>query len=98
MKYALSPLKVLMLSLVVLCCMVSSAFAAEEESYYLEQMRKQSQTEAGKPEQAMPEQDSNLLAETDLKSMVSTDDSSDNDIGKPEFNKPKLELFKPELQ
>ena len=97
MNYALSPCKVLMLSLLTLCCTLGSAVADEEESYYLEQMRKQSQTEAGKPEQALPEQDGNLLAETDLKNMVSTDDSADSNIAKPEFNKPKLELFKPEL-
>ncbi len=97
MKNAVNPQKLLISILVVMFCMAGVA-AAEEENYYLEQMRKQSQSDSNTPEQAMPEQDNGLIAETDLENLAKTTDSlADIDNVTPKFDKPKLELFKPEL-
>lgn len=97
MNYALNPFKLVTSALLVTCCAMGAA-NAEEENYYLEQMRNQSLAAAGKPEQALPEQDGGLLVETDLKELTKVDENLDGiDSVKPEFDKPKLELFKPEL-
>lgn len=98
MRYAINPLKLLTPLLVVICC-ANSVAVAEEENYYLEQMRKQSQSDNNAPKQGLPENDSSLIAETDLKELTKASDedlSNINDI-EPNLEKPKLEVFKPEL-
>jgi hypothetical protein len=98
MRHALNPLKLLTATLLVTCCAMGAASAEEEESYYLEQMRNQSRAESGKPDLALPEQENGLLAETDLQELTKVDDDLGNITDtKPEFGKPKLDLFKPEL-
>lgn len=99
MTHALNPLKLLTATLLVTCCAMGAASAEEEEgSYYLEQMRNQSRAASGKPDQALPEQENGLLAETDLQELTKVDDDLGNITdAKPEFGKPKLDLFKPEL-
>ena len=97
MKYAFNRQKMLTLILIVVCCLVGTA-VAEEESYYLEQMRKQSQSKSNTPEQVLPDQDSSLIADTDIQALS---EASDNlsliDNMKPEFEKPKLDTFKPDF-
>ncbi|MBN1378022.1 MAG: hypothetical protein JXA04_02170 [Gammaproteobacteria bacterium] len=92
MSSTLNPRKWLTPILLIMCCTMGAALA-EEENYYLEQMRKQAQTDAGQPAQMLPEQDGGLLAETDLTDLTKTDDDLD-DLNKV---KPELNLFKPEL-
>jgi hypothetical protein len=100
MNNVLNPIKLIALASLIVGSSMSTAIAQEEEegNYYLEQMRKQSQTETGQPDQALPEQDAGLFAESDLEDLTKIDeDLADIDEEKPEFDKPKLDIFKPEL-
>ena len=91
---------VLAISLVpILLCFVIPA-QAEEESYYLEKMRNMAKNDNNAPSQELaPILDNNdLIADTDLKELSKTnsDFSKVGDI-KPTFEKPKLDILKPQL-
>ena len=92
------PILTLCLALSTLICLSFNA-AADEESYRLEQMRKLSKTDNSTPDAKLIQtEDSDLLAETDLKELAKPDaDFSRVEKIEPKFEKPKLDLIKPQL-
>jgi hypothetical protein len=98
MRLAFKPILTLCLALSTLMCLSFNA-AADEESYQLEQMRKLSKTDKSTPDQElMQTEESALLAETDLKALAKPDaDFSRVEKIEPTFEKPKLDLIKPQL-
>ena len=70
----------------------------EDESYYLSQMRENSQTQQNQPALETPANDKNLLAETDLKELAKASEEMEKvDDLRPQISKPSLPSLKPEL-
>ena len=69
----------------------------EQESYYLSQMRENSQEAQAQPALEAPKSDNNLIAETDLQELAKASAEMEKaDDLKPQISKPSLPSLKPE--